>query len=102
MHDPETIMVERKALTVDTVDQRYYLVKEKDKMAAITRLFEAEDIGTTLVFTKTRIGSGKVANNLMQRGFAAEALNGDLSQDARIRVLDRFKQVTLRFWSPPM
>jgi len=32
MHDPETIMVERKALTVDTVDQRYYLVKEKDKI----------------------------------------------------------------------
>jgi len=91
MHDPETIMVERKALTVDTIDQRYYLVKEKDKMAAITRLFEAEEIGTTLVFTKTRIGSGRVANDLIQRGFAAEALNGDLSQDARIRVLERFK-----------
>lgn len=91
MHDPETIMVQRKALTVDTIDQRYYLVKEKDKMAAITRLFEAEDIGATLVFTKTRIGSGKVANDLIQRGFPAEALNGDLSQDARIRVLDRFK-----------
>jgi len=91
MNDPETIMVQRKALTVDTIDQRYYLVKEKDKMAAITRLFEAEDIGTTLVFTKTRIGSGRVANDLIQRGFAAEALNGDLSQDARIRVLGRFK-----------
>ena len=91
MHDPETIMVQRKALTVDTVDQRYYLVKEKDKLAAITRLFEAEDIGSTLVFTKTRIGSGKVANNLIQRGFPAEALNGDLSQDARIRVLGRFR-----------
>jgi len=91
MHDPETIMVENKALTVDTVDQRYYLVKEKDKLAALIRLFEAEDIGSTLVFTKTRIGSGKVANNLIQRGFPAEALNGDLSQDARIRVLDRFR-----------
>jgi len=91
MRDPETIMVERKALTVDTVDQRYYMVKEKDKLAAITRLFEAEDIGSTLVFTKTRVGSGKVANNLIQRGFPAEALNGDLSQDARIRVLNRFR-----------
>jgi ATP-dependent RNA helicase DeaD len=91
MHDPETIMVQRKALTVDTIDQRYYLVKEKDKLEAISRLFEAEDIGATLVFTKTRIGSGKVANDLIQRGFPAEALNGDLSQDARIRVLNRFK-----------
>ncbi len=91
MHEPETIMVQRKALTVDTVDQRYYVVKEKDKMAALIRLFEAEDIGATLVFTKTRIGSGRLANDLIQRGFAAEALNGDLSQDARIRVLNRFK-----------
>jgi len=91
MSEPETIMVQRKALTVDTVDQRYYVVKEKDKMAAITRLFESEDIGSTLVFTKTRIGSGQVANDLIQHGFAAEALNGDLSQDARIRVLNRFK-----------
>ena len=91
MRDPETIMVQRKSLTVDTIDQRYYLVKEKDKLAAISRLFEAEDIGATLVFTKTRIGSGKVANDLIQLGFPAEALNGDLSQDARIRVLDRFR-----------
>ena len=55
----------------------------KDKLAAITRLFEAEDIGATLVFTKTRVGSAQVANQLIQRGFPAEALNGDLSQDDR-------------------
>jgi ATP-dependent RNA helicase DeaD len=91
MRTPETIIIQRKALTVDTIDQRYYLVREKDKMAAITRLFEAEDIGTTLIFTKTRVGSGKVANDLIQRGFSAEALNGDLSQDARLQVLGRFK-----------
>ena len=91
MRDPETIMVERKALTVDTIDQRYYLVKEKDKLAAITRLFEAEDIGATLVFTKTRKGSSKLANELIQRGYPAEALNGDLAQDARLRVLNRFR-----------
>ncbi|MBW2644477.1 MAG: DEAD/DEAH box helicase, partial [Deltaproteobacteria bacterium] len=91
MHDPETVMVQRKQITVDTVEQRYYLVNGKEKLAALTRLFEIEDIGTTLVFTKTRIGSGKVANELIQRGFSAEALNGDLAQDARIRVLDRFR-----------
>jgi ATP-dependent RNA helicase DeaD len=91
MHDPVTVIVERRALTVDTIDQRYYLVKEKDKLAAISRLFEAEDIGPTLVFTKTRIASSKLANDLVKRGFPAEALNGDLAQDARIRVLNRFR-----------
>ncbi len=91
MHDPETIMVEHKALTVDTIDQRYYMVKEKDKLAALIRLFEAEEIGSTLVFTKTRVGSSKLANNLIQQGFPAEALNGDLAQDARLQVLNRFR-----------
>jgi len=91
MNDPETVMIQRKQVTVDTVEQRYYLVNEKDKLAALTRLFEIEEIGATLVFTKTRVGSSRVANELIQRGFSAEALNGDLAQDARIRVLDRFR-----------
>ncbi|MGB2963588.1 MAG: DEAD/DEAH box helicase [Anaerolineales bacterium] len=91
MNSPETVMIQRKQVTVDTVEQRYYLVNQKDKLAALTRLFEIEDIGATLVFTKTRVGSAKVANELIQRGFSAEALNGDLAQDARIRVLDRFR-----------
>ena len=92
MNEPQTIMIQRKHLTVDTVEQRYYLVNAKDKLAAVTRLFEVEDIGATLVFTKTRIGSGRLANELIQRGFPAEALNGDLAQDARIRVLNRFRK----------
>lgn len=91
MIEPQTIMIERKQLTVATVEQRYYLVNEKDKLAALTRLFEIEDVGSTLIFTKTRVGSSRLANELIQRGFAAEALNGDLAQDARIRVLNRFR-----------
>ena len=91
MNSPETVLIQKKHLTVDTVDQRYYLVNGKDKLAALTRLFEAEDVGSTLIFTKTRNGSGKLANELIQRGLAAEALNGDLAQDARLRVLNRFR-----------
>ncbi len=91
MNEPETVMIRKTQLTVDTVDQRYYLVYEKEKLSGLTRLFEAEDIGATLVFTKTRHGSSQLANDLIQRGFAAEALNGDLAQDARLRVLKRFK-----------
>jgi len=92
MVEPQTIMIERTKLTVATTEQRYYLVHEKDKQAALTRLFEVEEIGATLVFTRTRVGSGRLANALIQRGFPAEALNGDLAQDARIRVLNRFRK----------
>jgi ATP-dependent RNA helicase DeaD len=91
MHKPQSITIDRKYLTVATTEQRYYLVNEEDKLAALTRLFESEEIGATLVFTRTRVSSGEVANQLIQRGFPAEALNGDLAQDARIRVLNRFR-----------
>jgi ATP-dependent RNA helicase DeaD len=92
MIDPESITIDRKHLTVSTIDQRYYLLNDKDKLPALTRLFESEDVGATLIFTRTRASSGTLANQLTQRGYPAEALNGDLEQDARIRVLNRFRE----------
>jgi len=92
MISPQFISIERKQLTVASTEQRYYLVNEIDKLAALTRLFEGEDIGSTLIFTKTRVSSARVANELIQRGYSAEALNGDLAQDARIQVLNRFRE----------
>ncbi len=92
MKDPVAVTIKRKQLTVDSIEQRYYKVnKERDKMPALTRLFEMEDISSALVFARTRISTGELAHELSKRGFAAEALNGDLSQDARIRVLNRFR-----------
>jgi ATP-dependent RNA helicase DeaD len=91
LHEPQAVTIKRKELTVSTIDQRYYLVNEKDKLAALTRLFEIEDITTALVFAKTRIGTGELANELSIRGFQAEALSGDLSQEAREQVLNRFR-----------
>lgn len=94
---PQSIIIKGKQLTVATIEQRYYLVNEKEKLAALTRLIEVEDIGATLIFTRTRLDSGRLANELVQRGFSAEALNGDLAQDARIRVLNRFRTGQIRF-----
>jgi ATP-dependent RNA helicase DeaD len=51
-----------------------------------------EAITSALVFTRTREGTGTLANELTNRGYPAEALNGDLSQDARERVLNRFRE----------
>lgn len=91
LKEPQSVTIEREQLTVATTEQRYYLVNEKDKLAALTRLLEVEDVSSALVFTKTRMSSGTLASELTQRGFPAEALNGDLSQDARIQVLNRFR-----------
>lgn len=91
LHNPQLVTIKREHLTVSTIDQRYYIVKEKDKLSALTRLFEMEELTTALIFAKTRVGTGELANELSNRGFQAEALNGDLSQEARERVLGRFR-----------
>jgi ATP-dependent RNA helicase DeaD len=96
MNDPQSIIVEAQQLTVENTDQRYYLVNQTDKLAALSRLFETEDITSSLIFTKTRIGSDGLANQLSGRGYTAEALNGDLSQEARERVLNRFKNKNVK------
>ena len=73
------------------------MINEHDKIATLTRLFESETITRAIVFARTRVATGELANELAQRGYSAETLNGDLSQDARIRVLNRFRndQVTV-------
>lgn len=92
MREPESINIKREQMTVETIEQRYYLVNNADRMAALTRLFEVEEITSALVFTRTRAGCGELANELSARGFPAEALNGDLSQEAREHTLNRFRQ----------
>lgn len=91
LRDPKTVSITPKQLTGASIEQRYYLVNQQDKIGALTRLFEMETIDSALIFVRTRLGTGELANQLTSRGFAAEPLNGDLSQDARIQVLNRYR-----------
>jgi len=92
MREPQSLTIQREHMTVDSIKQRYYLVNQKDKLAALTRLFEIEEITSALIFVRTRAGTAELANALTARGFPSEALNGDLSQDAREHTLNRFRQ----------
>jgi len=91
LHEPQSIVIKRKHLTVAATEQRYYLVNQRDKLIALTRLFETEEITRALIFVRTRAGTGELANALASRGFSAEMINGDLSQEARERVMYRFR-----------
>ncbi len=92
MHDPQSITIQREQVTVAAIEQSYYLVNDADKTAALTRIFDMEEVTSALIFVRTRVGTGELANELTRRGLPAEALNGDLAQDARERTLNRFRQ----------
>jgi len=91
MRDPQSITIKKSTLTVSAIEQRYYLVHEGDKLAALTNLFEIEPITSALIFVRTRVETGQLAGQLSARGFPAEALNGDLEQNAREQILGRFR-----------
>ncbi len=88
---PQSVAIEAGQITVEAIEQRYYLVNESEKTAVLTRLFEVEEIKSALVFVRTRAGTGDLAGELSARGFPSEALSGDLSQDARERTVSRFR-----------
>lgn len=90
--EPQHVTIQREQVTVAAIEQRYYLVNQADKTAALTRLVESEAITSALIFVRTRAGTGELADELEARGCAAEILNGDLAQEARERVLNRFRQ----------
>ncbi|MGC8857087.1 MAG: DEAD/DEAH box helicase, partial [Anaerolineae bacterium] len=96
MQDPQAVSVKRATLTVPAIEQRYYLVHETDKLNALTNLFEIEPMTSVLIFARTRAETAHLASELSHRGFPAEALNGDLEQNARERILGRFRTNTLK------
>lgn len=91
MHDPQQIAIEHKTMTVANTVQRYYIVRESDKLSAVSRLLEVEHLQNILIFSRTRAGAASVAESLQERGYPAEALHGDLTQAARETVLRRFR-----------
>ena len=92
MHAPQPVTIQREQITVAAIEQRCYIVNGKDKLAALTRIFEMDEMTSALIFVRTRAATGELAASLTARGFASEALNGDLNQDARERTLGRFRK----------
>ena len=91
MTDAHSVTIKRKVLTADNIDQRHYLVNQRDRTAVTVRLLESEDITRVIIFGQTRIRTNELAAALNNHGYAAEVLNGDLSQEARERVMGRFR-----------
>ncbi|MBI5958441.1 MAG: DEAD/DEAH box helicase [Chloroflexi bacterium] len=91
MHNPLVVAVAPETVTVENVTQRFYMVRESEKIAALSRLLEVEDLKNTLIFARTKAGAGELAETLIARGYPAEAIHGDLPQAERERILARFR-----------
>lgn len=91
MGDYEIVSVKEEQLTADLTDQIYFEVRESDKFESLCRIIDVEKEFYGLVFCRTKVNVEKVANKLIDRGYSAEALHGDISQYQRERILRKFK-----------
>lgn len=91
LKNPEEIIVKQRTTTADTINQRYWIVTGAHKLDALTRILEAETFDGIIVFVRTKTETVELAEKLEARGFATEALNGDIAQKSRERTIERLK-----------
>lgn len=93
LNDPVNIETERKTVTVPTVSQFYVNLPESRKIDALTRILEVSSAPgeAVLVFHRTKLGCDQLVEKLQARGYAAEAMHGDMNQNQRETVIKKLK-----------
>ncbi|MDQ4491068.1 DEAD/DEAH box helicase [Sinomonas sp. ASV486] len=79
------------SITKKDIRQVIYRAHQLDKDEVVARILQAEGRGRTIIFTKTKRTAAKLSEELIDRGFAAAALHGDLGQGAREQALRAFR-----------
>ncbi len=92
LNNPADIKVKSKTATVSTITQYYWSGKTTFKLDALTRLLEAEEFGGIIIFVRTKNMTTELSEKLAARGYASVALNGDVQQSMREKVIARLKK----------
>ncbi|HIE64537.1 MAG: DEAD/DEAH box helicase [Nitrospira sp.] len=88
----ELLTAKKEPLTSNLTEQIYFEVKHADRFEALCRIIDIEDDFYAIIFCRTKIDVDTVVNQLIDRGYDAEALHGDLSQAQRERTLLKFRK----------
>ncbi len=96
MNNPVEITIGAKNSSAENVSHCYYLVHAKDKYKVLKRIADSEPDIYGLVFCRTRKETQEVASKLINDGYNADALHGDLSQAQRDAVMQKFRMKNLQ------
>ena len=91
LNNPKVVKIKTKTATAQTISQRYWLVSGVNKLDALTRILEVESFEALLIFVRTKTATSDLAEKLSARGFTAEAINGDIAQNQRERIIQQLK-----------
>jgi len=92
LKDPVEIHIKATATTVSTIEQFYWETWGGHKQDVLIRILETEDADGIIIFARTRTATVELAEKLETRGYLCTALNGDISQAAREKTIQRMKK----------
>lgn len=93
LNDPTEVIIKSTTATAITIEQKYLMVSGGHKLDALTRILEAEEnLDGSIIFVRTKTATVDLAERLEARGYAAAALNGDIAQNQRERIVDNIKK----------
>ncbi|GGH95139.1 DEAD/DEAH box helicase [Pseudomonas fluvialis] len=91
LREPQHIKIAAKTQTVARIEQAHLMVHADQKVAAVCRLLEVEDFDALIAFVRTKQATLDLASALEAKGYKAAALNGDIAQNQRERVIESLK-----------
>ena len=91
LRNPEHVSVIPKNITAPSIEQTYIEVHEREKFEALSRLLDMESPDLAIVFGRTKRRVDELSEALQKRGYSADGLHGDLSQNQRDTVMRKFR-----------
>lgn len=91
LKNPEHVSIVNKQVSAPTIEQSYIELHEKQKFDALSRLIDMEAPELAIIFGRTKRRVDELSEALQKRGYSAEGLHGDLSQNQRDNVMRKFR-----------
>lgn len=92
LNQPREVSTEWRTTAAETIRQMYRVVGNREKLDVLTRILEAQNFDGVIVFVRTKNATGMLTEKLQARGYAAEALNGDMAQSTREKTVERLRK----------
>lgn len=96
LRNPVKVEVAPVSSTIDAIKQYIYFVEKEEKKRLLIKLLNKDKGQSVLVFSRTKHGANKIAQDLCKAGIESEAIHGNKSQNARQRALTNFKSRATR------
>lgn len=97
MKEPKKVSLTPDNVTVDKINQCYYIVDDKTKFTSLNRILCTENTGSTIIFCNTKISMAKVLEEMENERHSVIGISGDMTQAERMQTMKKFKEGEMQY-----